>query len=86
MILVKEWSCNLSELLSVRQSMPLSAICSKGGTHGKPPMEDVLKLISNVPKKKVALNYLHILPPIRKCEIQQNLYAMIGATKAQFPK
>jgi hypothetical protein len=68
MILVKEWSCNLFELLSLRQSTPLSAIYSKGGTHGKPPMEDAFELISNVPKKRMAPNCLHILPPTRKCE------------------
>jgi hypothetical protein len=31
-------------------------------------MEDTLTLISNAPEKGMALSYLHILPPIRKCE------------------
>jgi len=37
MILVKEWSCNLFEIFSLRQSMPLLANCSKRGTHGTTP-------------------------------------------------
>ncbi len=32
-MLVKEWSCNLSEIFSYKQFAPFSTNCSKGGTH-----------------------------------------------------
>jgi hypothetical protein len=68
MILVKEWSCNVFEIFSLKQSTLLLPNYSKGGTLVQSPVEDIITLISNTLQKGVALTYLHILLPTRKCE------------------
>jgi hypothetical protein len=39
-------------------------------------MENTFTLISNVPEKGMALSYLHILPPTRKCENPTNIWKL----------